>query len=165
MTRFFTAIQGGGVGRLRGRSDLVSVFLDTGFFVALANASDRDHEEMVSLSDRIRNGEFGQPYTSDYVFDEAVTTALVRTGRMGKAIEIGRMILGYEKEKIAPLARLLRVDESVFRKAWENFTSPKFKEKDLSFTDHSIMVQMKELGIETIASMDSGFDGLVSRIF
>lgn len=144
---------------------MAGVFLDTGFFVALANASDRDHEEMVSLSDRVRSGEFGQPYTSDFVFDEAVTTALVRTGRMSKAIEIGRLILGYEKEKISPLAKLLRVDEGAFSKAWENFTSPKFKEKQLSFTDHTIVAQMKELGIETLASMDSGFDGLVSRIF
>ena len=80
-------------------------------------------------------------------------------------MQVGRIILGYEKEKIRPFARLLRVDEGVFSKAWENFTLQKFKEKRLSFTDHTIVVQMKELGIETIASMDSGFDGLVSRIY
>jgi len=144
---------------------LARIFLDTSFFVALSNESDRDHKQARALSDRVRKGEFGQPYTSDYVVDESVSTALIRTGRIDKAIKVGRMILGYEAGRITPLARLIHVDENVFSKAWENFSLPKFKDKKLSFTDHTILVQMKELGIETLASLDSGFDGLVSRIF
>ncbi|MDH2899466.1 MAG: PIN domain-containing protein [archaeon] len=142
-----------------------SIFLDTGFFIALANESDRDHEQVQSLSDKVRKGKFGQPYTSDYVFDESLTATLVRTGRIDKAVLVGRIILGYEGENMLPLARLLIVDESVFNRAWENFSSQKYKNKRLSFTDHTILVQMKDLGIEAIASMDSGFDGLVARIF
>jgi uncharacterized protein len=144
---------------------LSDIFLDTSFFVALSNKSDRDHEQMNALSDRIRQGEFGQPYTSDYVFDESITTALVRTARIDRAVEVGRIILGYEAKKVPPLARMVYVNEGVFSKAWENFGSPKFRDKKLSFTDHTILVQMKELGIETLASLDSGFDGFVSRVF
>ncbi len=141
------------------------VFLDTDFFVALANESDRDHEKMIVLSDRIRRDEFGQPYTSDYVFDESISTTLIRTGRVDRAIQVGRLILGFKERKILPIARLLQVDEGVFSKAWDNFSSMKFKDKKLSFTDHTILVQMNFLGIDTLASMDSGFDGFVSRVF
>lgn len=142
-----------------------SVFLDTGFFVALANESDRDHEQMEALAQRVRKGEFGQPYTSDYIFDESVTTTLVRTGRIDKAVSVGRIVLGHPEEKVLPLARLVHVDESAFKKAWQNFSSLKFKDKKLSFTDHTILVQMKDLEIGTIASLDDGFDGFVSRVF
>jgi predicted nucleic acid-binding protein len=73
--------------------------------------------------------------------------------------------LGYEAEKILPLAKIIRVDESVFSRAWQNFASPKFKGKGLSFTDHTILVQIKDLAIENVVTLDSGFDGFVSRIF
>ena len=142
-----------------------AIFLDTSFFVALANESDRDHAQTLSLLDRIRKGEFGQPYTSDYVFDESVSTTLIRTGRMDKAIKAGRLILGNREQKILPLARLLRLDEKEFGDAWANLCSPKFKDRRLSFTDHTILVLMSDFKIETLASLDSGFDGLLSRVF
>jgi predicted nucleic acid-binding protein len=144
---------------------LPNVFLDTSFFVALANTSDRDHERMKALSDRVRSGEFGQPYTSDYVLDESVTTAFVRTAQIDRAIEVGRIILGNKAKEIPPIAKLIYVEQSTFNEAWDNFSSLKFEEKKLSFTDHTILVQMKDLGIKIVASMDSGFDGFVLRVF
>jgi len=38
-------------------------------------------------------GEFGRVYTFDYVIDEAVTTALVRTRRHDLAVDIGKYII------------------------------------------------------------------------
>ena len=149
---------------MRGDRPFSSIFLDSGFFIALGNTSDRDHEQAAGLAERIRKGEFGQPFTSDYVFDEAVTATLVRTGRVDKAVQVGRIILGYEAEDLPPLARLLSVDGRVFSKAWQNFSSGKYKKKNLSFTDHTILAQIYEHGIGAIASMDDGFDGLVPRI-
>jgi uncharacterized protein len=119
---------------------------------------------MTALSDRIRKSEFGQSYTSDYVFDESMTTALIRTGRIDKAINLGRMILGYEDEKILPFAKMLYVDGSVFARAWQNFNFAKFRDKSLSFTDHTILVHMKDADIESLVSLDSGFDGFITRI-
>jgi predicted nucleic acid-binding protein len=139
-------------------------FLDTSFFVAIANESDRDHKRIKILSDKLRKGEFRQPYTSDYVFDESITTAFVRTGRLDRAVKVGKMILGNESEKILPFAKIIHVDESSFTRAWGEFSSSRFSAKGLSFTDHTILVQMRDLSIETLVSLDSGFDGLVSRI-
>ena len=138
------------------------IFIDTNIFVALANKKDRDHQTSVGLADRLRKGEFGQPYTSDYVFDETVTTALVRTRRQDVAVKAGKLILGSKDESIPPLARFVRVDERTFSEAWVSIKSARFAR--LSFTDHTILAQMNDLKIDTVLSFDSGFDGIVSRI-
>jgi predicted nucleic acid-binding protein len=141
---------------------LPGIFIDTSIFVALANQKDRDHQRGVGLVDRLRKGEFGQPYTSDYVFDETVTTALVRTGRQDVAVKAGKLILGSKDESIPPLARFVRVDERAFSEAWANLKSARFAR--LSFTDHTILAQMNDLKIDSVLSFDSDFDGIVSRI-
>jgi len=33
-----------------------------------------------------------------------------------------------------------------------------------SFTDHTILGQVRRLGIDSVTSFDSGFDGLVTRV-
>lgn len=143
-------------------SFLGGVFIDTNIFVSLANKRDQDHKRGSLLMDRVRRNEFGQPYTSDYVLDEALTAALVRTGRIDVAINTGKMILGSEEEAIPAIARFIRVDERILSKSWNNFKQGKYKK--LSFTDHTILSQMKEFGIDTLLSFDSNFDGLVSRV-
>ena len=137
-------------------------FIDTNMFVSLTNKRDRDHKGALQLFERIRKGEFGQPHTSDYVFDEALTVILIRTGRVESAINVGKIILGSKEEKIPALARLIRVDERIFAESWRVFRSGKFKE--LSFTDHTILSQIKEYRLDYLISLDSGFDGLVARI-
>jgi len=112
--------------------------------------------------DRLRKGEFGQAYTSDYVFDETVTTTLVRTGRHQTAAKAGKIVLGSKEESIPALARLIRVDERAFHEAWKMFQSGRFY--DLSFTDHTILAQMDDLKVDLVLSFDHGFDGKVSRI-
>jgi uncharacterized protein len=113
--------------------------------------------------DRLRKGEFGQAYTSDYVFDETVTTTLVRTGRHQTAAKAGKMVLGSKEESIPALARFVRVDERAFHEAWKMFQSGKFY--DLSLTDHTILAQMDDLKVDLVLSFDHGFDGKVSRIY
>jgi hypothetical protein len=72
----------------------LSVFIDTGFFVAARNAADKNHSRGKELVARALAGGFGVVYTSDYVIDEAITTALARTRRLELAIDIGEFILG-----------------------------------------------------------------------
>ncbi|MDG6966971.1 MAG: type II toxin-antitoxin system VapC family toxin [Nitrososphaerota archaeon] len=110
----------------------------------------------------MRKGEFGQPYTSDYVFDETVTTALVRRGKQEATVKAGKLILGSKEESIPPLARFVRVDERAFGEAWVNLKSARFAR--LSFTDHTILAQMNDLKIDAVLSFDSGFDEIVTRI-
>lgn len=123
---------------------------------------DREHQRSVELVDRLRRGEFGQPYTSDYVFDETVTATLVRTGRQEAAVKAGKLVLGSKEESIPRLARFVRVDERAFGEAWANLKSLRFTR--LSFTDYTILAQMNDLKIHAVLSFDSGFDGIVTRI-
>jgi len=71
----------------------LAVLIDTGIFVAARNKSDINHERAVDLLRRSLKGEYGTMYTSDYIFDEAVTVALVRTRRPEIAIDIGNFII------------------------------------------------------------------------
>jgi predicted nucleic acid-binding protein len=136
--------------------------LDTSVFVAFSNKKDKDHAKAKALLDRLRKGEFGTPYTSDYIFDEAVTVALVRTGRLDLAIKIGKLILGAPEEGIPKLLMLIRVDDHVFSEAWTAFKG--HENKLLSFTDQTSLQIMKTYKIDSIMSFDSGFDGHVPRI-
>ena len=110
----------------------------------------------------MRKGRYGIPYTSDYVFDEAVTVALVRTRRTDPGVNAGRLILGSKEAGVPAITRLVRVDEQTFYEAWKNFSTG--KKPRLSFTDHTSLVLARFYASGTIMSFDEGFDGLLTRI-
>ena len=66
----------------------MAVFVDTGIFVAMHNADDEFHLRSKELVERALKGDFGWIFTSDYVVDEAITTALVRTKRHDLALDL-----------------------------------------------------------------------------
>lgn len=135
----------------------MAVFVDTGIFVALHNADDELHSKSKELIKRALKGDFGRIFTSDYVIDEAVTTALVRTKRHDLAVDLGRHIID------SPRITKIWIGEDSFKQAWEKFKM--FKDKALSFTDCTSIALMEMRGIKHIMSFDCGFDGLVSRIY
>lgn len=135
----------------------MSVFVDTGIFVALRNVADKNHQRVKELMKRALGGEFGAVYTSDYVIDESITTALARTKKLELAIDVGEYILR------SPRIRKLWVSEDIFESAWREFKS--YRKGQMSFTDFTSLVLMEENGIKDIMSFDSGFDGLVSRLY
>ena len=134
----------------------MAVFVDTGIFVALRNADDEFHARSKELMKCALKSEFGRIFTSDYVIDEAVTTALVRTRKHDFAVDLGKYIIA------SPRIIKLRVDENSFKEAWEKFLL--FNDKPLSFTDCTSLALIEKFGIKQIISFDAGFDGLVSRI-
>ena len=135
----------------------MAIFIDTCLFVALRNADDELHVRSKELMKRALKGEFGRICTSDYVIDEAVTTALIRTRRHDLAIDLGRYIIE------SPRMAKLWVSEESFDKAWEKFQQ--FKDKPLSFTDCMSLSLMEKNRIKQIMSFDSGFDGLTQRVY
>jgi len=140
----------------------MSVFIDTGVFVAYVNKSDEHHGDATSLLEGIMKDEYGAPFTSDYIFDEVVTVALRRTKRLAKASEAGTLILGDEKKKILRFVSILQVTRDVFNDAWNLFHE--YPEKRLSFTDCTSISLMHKRSIDYIASFDAGFDGIVVRL-
>jgi predicted nucleic acid-binding protein len=134
----------------------MAIFIDTNVFVALRNADDELHVRSKELMKRTLKGEFGRIFTSDYIIDEAITTALVRTKRHDLAIDIGRYVIE------TPRITKLWTTKEPFETAWERFQQ--LKDKHLSFTDCISLALMEKNNIKQILSFDSGFDGLAQRI-
>ena len=134
----------------------MSVFIDTSLFVAVSNKRDRNHSRAKFLFEGALKGEFGLIFTCDYVIDEAVTTALVRTHDYRIALNTGSFIIDSARiEKIF-------TGQDSFTAGWLKFK--KFKNKPLSFTDCISLAHMERRGIDRIISFDSKFDGLITRI-
>ncbi len=138
----------------------MKTFIDTGFFVAFLNKRDQNHSRAVELMRELLNGDYGEPSTSDYVFDEAVTVALVRTRSSKIAESVGKLILG---EPDAQFFKMEYISERVFKEAWKSFTG--LAERGLSFTDCVTLVLMQSHGFDAVLSFDSDFDGLVLRLY
>jgi predicted nucleic acid-binding protein len=135
----------------------VTVFIDTGIFVALRNADDELHTRSTELMKKALKAEFGTVYTSDYIIDEAVTTALVRTRRHDLALDIGKYIIE------SPRITKLWTTKETFELAWQKFQT--LKDKPLSFTDCTTLAHIQKNRIKQTLSFDSGFDGLVQRTY
>lgn len=137
----------------------MSIFLDTGVLVAFENRRDAHHATAKEILGGAAAGDLGAVYTSDYVFDEAVTLALARTRRAETATRVGELILG-----TGPLGRVMGlayVTPRLFLRAWARFG--RLAPRGLSFTDCTSLEIIQSLGISEVASFDEDFDGLVPR--
>lgn len=132
----------------------MGVFLDTGFLLALKNKDDKNFDGAQSWMKKFLKNEFGQIYTSTFVFDELVTLALVKIKRPDFAKNIGEYILKSSK------INLIYFTDEDFEKSWELFQ--KFIEKRLSFTDCTILVQCERLRCNFLATFDGHFKGLIN---
>lgn len=135
----------------------MAVFVDTGIFVAVRNKRDKNHPRARQLMEKALRGEYGGIYTSDYIADEAITTALARTRSHQIAINTGRYIIE------SPRIEKMFVTTEDFQMAWQKFQ--RLKQKLLSFTDCTSLLLMERHGIQRMMSFDSDFDGLVTRIY
>lgn len=137
----------------------MKVFIDAGIYIAFRNTKDLRHKRAAEIITSIARGEYAAAYTSEYIFDEAVTFTLSRTGNHPLAESLGATILG---EKRHPLAKILNIDSTVFRDAWTLFK--RYNDSNLSFTDCTSLTLMKEHDIDVIASFDAGFDAFTKRL-
>jgi len=133
----------------------MSIFIDTGIFSGAYNIRDRYHTRAKEILRKILEGHFGHAYTSDYIFDETLTLAFLKTKNYDATIRLGHGIL---ESNIS----LLYVDDDDFIDAWNLFKRLK---KGLSFTDCTSLVLIRRYRISRIASFDTDFDGLVERVF
>lgn len=134
----------------------MSVFVDTGIFVAANNKSDKNYTRASELLKQALEGKYGVIFTSDYIVDESVTTALARTRDHRIAISTASYIID------SPRIQKIYTDADDFAVAWTKFQ--KFAKKPMSFTDCVSLAHIDKMKIERIMSFDSEFDGLAARI-
>ena len=140
----------------------MSIFIDAGIFIAYGNEKDKFHAQASGLIDDITENKHGAAFTSNAVFDEAVTFLLYKTGDVRNAARVRDLIIGNKEKDISQFMNLLFVDKEVLNKGWNIFV--KYANKKLSFTDCTTIELMNNKDIEYLASFDGGFDGIVARI-
>lgn len=124
-----------------------SVFVDTGYLVALEAADDQHHPAAVR---HWRGFVQSRPrlITTSFVLDE-VATFFNSRGRHAKAVEVVDRLLA------SPSVQLVHVNEDLFGAAWGYFRER--KDKRFSLTDCVSFVLMQQLGIETALAFDAHF--------
>lgn len=125
--------------------------IDTGAFMAYRNIKDVYNKDADGLIRRALKGEFGSIYTTDYIYDEALTLAVVRTGNRNVAEDISDVIL-------SPRIEMIIIDRIVIEQARAIFF--KFFNERISFTDATTMVVMQQMNIGNIITFDAHFKGM-----
>ena len=138
----------------------MSLFVDTGVFYAHHDTDAERHDAAVAAFDELLDGTYGQPYTSEYILDEAVTLTRARTGSFEAADLIAKRILGHEPFPQA--FEFLVLDPDDVHDALETFR--RYDDQNLSFTDATILSLCASRNIDAILSFDTDFDGLYDRI-
>jgi len=124
-----------------------SVFLDTGYVIALELTSDQNHRVVLKHWRSVAKS-LPLLVTTSYVFDEIVTFFNSR-GHHAKAVEIGNRPLS------SPSIRLVHVGEDLFHEGWNYFQ--KHKDKEYFLTDCISFLVMEEFGIDTAFAFDKHF--------
>lgn len=124
-----------------------TVFLDTGYVLALELSNDQSHKAAVEHWRQFA----GSPpamVTTSYVFAEVVTFFNNR-GFHEKAAQVGNILL------TSHAIQMVHVDEAVFQNAWDYLLQ--HQDKRYSLADCASFVVMTELGITTAFSFDHHF--------
>ena len=100
-------------------------------------------------------GKYGQIYTSDYVYDEALTLALARTNNITAAIDIAEVIL-------SPRIKMVFVDAQLLERSTKTFRQ--YSGRNLSFTDAVSIEIMNEFDIGKYLGFDSHFNGIAEQV-
>lgn len=138
----------------------MSVVIDTGVFYALQNERAANHEAAKNALSRVLPGEFGRPYTTDYVYDETVTLVRSRTNSFREASTVGNRILGDDEYPDA--IELINVSKELFDQSVAVFK--RYYDHALSFTDASTIALVEERDFDAVLAFDDDFDGIVPRL-
>lgn len=138
----------------------MSVVIDTGLFYAVQNRRATNHDAAKEALSNVFSGEFGQPYTTDYVYDETVTLVRSRTNSFREASRVGDRILG--RAGYPNAVEFVTVSEALFEEPVSVFE--RYRDHALSFTDASTIALVKNRNIDFVLAFDDDFDGLVPRL-
>ena len=137
----------------------MSLLLDTGVLVAAANQQDRFSDRAVAILREVAEGGHGAAFVTDYVVDEALTLAWVRTRRSDVVLDLAGWLLN-PSPRHRP-GQLVFVGEAAFGEAVRLHRRHHAR---LSFTDCTSLAVATEREIAKIATSETGFDGFVEVV-
>lgn len=138
----------------------MTICIDTGVLYAEHDLDATRHDVASDALEAVYDGEFGQPYVSDYIYDETVTLTLKRGHAFKPARRIGEKVRGVDP--YPQVYELVRVSAAVFADAVEIFEQ--YHDQALSFTDATTVALCRRHNIDAVMSFDDDFDGVVERI-
>lgn len=138
----------------------MSVFIDTGVFYAHHDRDASRHETAITAMQTLVSGQYGELYTSEYIYDETVTLIRTRTGWFDDAKVVGDRIRGTDPYPGA--ITVLHVSKALFERIIETFE--RYSDHSLSFTDASTVALTEHHDVDHILSFDDDFDGIVDRL-
>ena len=138
----------------------MTVLVDTGVLYADHDRDATRHEAASDALEAVYDGEFGHPYISDYVYDEAVTLTRSRTNSVDAATRLGERLRGVGE--YPTVYALEHVSVAVFQAAVRTFE--RYDDQGLSFTDATTIALLDRLDLDRVLSFDDDFDGIVPRV-
>ncbi|MFC3956974.1 type II toxin-antitoxin system VapC family toxin [Halovivax cerinus] len=137
----------------------MSIIVDTGVIYADHDRDATRHDVASDALDRVYDGALGQPVVSTYIYGEAVTLTDALSSRPAAAIALGKRLRGAGSYPSA--FELCPVTDAEFDDAVTAFEQ--YTDQGLSFTDATIVAQVRRRSLDGVLSFDTDFDGLVER--
>jgi predicted nucleic acid-binding protein len=137
----------------------MTVLLDTGFYTALLDPTDKYYARAPEILAEIRSGILGRAYTTSFVMAESATLIAIRTRKNDIAIEGMRKLFAGED----CIAQILRPSESTETKAWNLFIkiSQEKKDRTMSFVDCTNVIFAQQHHISAIVAFDGHYDAWI----
>lgn len=137
----------------------MTVLVDTGVLYADHDTGAARHQDASAALEAVYAGEYGLPYISEYIYDEAATLTLTR-GSFEPAKRLGERLRG--AESFPQTYEMLSVSAAVFADAVDVFET--YDDQHLSFTDATTIALCDRHAIDAVLSFDDDFDGIIDRI-
>ena len=131
------------------------LFVDTSAWLALNDRNDQYHSKAAAKSAEIKRHRI-ELITSEYVLDESITLIRYRVSHQA-AVIFGNSLLN------SNIVRVEDVSAEDRFKAWEMFK--KFEDKELSFTDCTSFVLIKNLRLQKAFTFDEHFRQMRFEVF
>ncbi|MEK6981716.1 MAG: PIN domain-containing protein [Candidatus Micrarchaeota archaeon] len=135
----------------------MAILIDTGVWIGYSNQRDQYYQTALNIMKDINSGKYGSIFSTDYIIAEAVNYSLVKYSTE-KSLHIGETMIN--------TTELIHSNQDIFDRSWLLYKQDKQgnPEKPLSFTDSTIIVTAKMLGIRYIASFDARFKKYVEVV-
>lgn len=131
------------------------LFVDTSAWLALNDRNDQYYSKAAAKSTEIKRHRI-ELITSEYIIDESITLIRYRVSHQA-AVVFGNSLLN------SNIVRIEDVSAEDRFKAWEMFK--KFEDKELSFTDCTSFVLMKNLRLQKAFTFDEHFRQMRFEIY
>ncbi len=131
------------------------VFVDTSAWLALNDRNDQYHHKAVATSLEVKRQRI-EFITSEYIIDESITLLRYRVSHKA-AVIFGDSLFS------SRIIRIEDVTENIRSTAWEMFR--RYGDKELSFTDCTSFVLMKNIRLQRAFTFDEHFRQMGFEIF